>query len=108
MVFNEVSMSQGYLLSGPKVISFQQLLYGNWLLSVAVQVIVGPKDKINSVESGSSDSDAVEPTLRGLDKCRHRLAVDEEDQLRGWETDQAPKGLEELARRQGLPEDAEV
>ena len=34
--------------------------------------------------------------------------MDEEDQLRGWETDQAPKGLEELARRQGLPEDAEV
>jgi len=55
-------------LSGPKIISFQQLLYGNWLLSVAVKVIVGPKDKINTVESGSSDSDAVEPTLCGFYK----------------------------------------
>jgi len=55
-------------LSRPKVISFQQLFYRNWLLSVAVKVIVGPKDKINTVESGSSDLDAVEPALRGLDK----------------------------------------
>ena len=30
------------------------------------------------------------------------------DQLRGWETDQAPKALEELARRQILLVDAEV
>ena len=53
-------------MSGPKIISFQQLFYGNWLLSIAVKVIVGLENKINAMESGSSDSDAVEPTLCGL------------------------------------------
>jgi len=34
--------------------------------------------------------------------------VGELDQILGWETGQVPKALAELAKRQGLLEDAEV
>jgi len=65
------------------------------------------------VESGSSDSDAVEPTLCGL----YEIVYEEIDVGQRWanraqplglEIGPAPRALEELARRQGLPEDAEV
>ena len=73
MVFDEVSMSQPKIIFwvDQKSSPFSSFFYGNRLLSVAIEIIVGTKDKINSVESGSSDSDAVEPALRGLDKIVH-------------------------------------